>query len=327
MPELSTPTSPPHSLKRRRVLVLGATGGIGAEFCRVMHARGYAIVALHRSAKHVSRRVDLPNIEWRLGDAMDPRVVHAAAAGCSIILHALNPPAYRNWDRLALPMLENTIAAANANHARIVLPGNVYNYGPDAPQLLDETTPQQTLTGKGQVRIAMEQRLRAASHEGIRVLIVRAADFFGASALPNTSWLEIMCGASFRLRLAPKGVGHTWTYLPDAAETMARLLDREDTLDTFTHVMMRGHVDEDGSQVFRALDALQRSRPTFAFPWWFLRLTSFALAFSREVLELRYLFDRPVTMRNDALCDLIGEEPHTPLPQALAETFGAPPPT
>lgn len=305
-----------------RALVLGATGGIGTEFCRAMHRRGYTITALHHSPQHISHRVDLPNIDWRLADALDRVAVIDAAKGCSVILHALNPPGYRDWDRLALPMLENTIAAAQAHNARIVLPGNIYNYGPDAPQELDETTVQDAATVKGRVRIAMEERLRVASDDGVRVLIVRAVDFFGASALPNTSWLEIMCRGPWRLRLAAEGVGHTWSYLPDVAETMARLLEKEDELDMFAHFMMRGHIDKDGTEVFGALDGLHGPRRANAFPWWLLRVLAFAVPFAREVMELRYLFDRPFVLRNDALIACIGEEPHTPLSKALAETFG-----
>lgn len=317
---MSTPAQPPTSSKPR-VLVLGATGGIGAEFCRAMHRRGYAITALHRSPEHISHRVELPNIDWRLADALDRDAVMRAAEGCSVILHALNPPGYRDWGRLALPMLENTIAAAKAHGARIVLPGNVYNYGADAPQELNEATVQNAVTDKGRVRIAMERRLRAASDEGVRVLIVRAVDFYGASALPNTSWLEIMCGARWRLRLAPKGVGHSWSYLPDVAETMARLIDKEDALVTFADFMFRGHVDKDGTEVFAALDALQGRRRTVAFPWWLLRLLAFFVPFAREVMELRYLFDRPFVLRDDALEECIGEVPHTPLSKALRTIF------
>jgi peptide-methionine (R)-S-oxide reductase len=41
-------------------------------------------------------------------------------------VHAVNPPGYRGWSRLVLPMLDNTIAAASAVGATIVLPGTVY---------------------------------------------------------------------------------------------------------------------------------------------------------------------------------------------------------
>jgi hypothetical protein len=49
------------------------------------------------------------------------------------------PPGYRDWARLVLPMIDNTIAAARASGARIVLPGTVYNYGPNAFPVLRES--------------------------------------------------------------------------------------------------------------------------------------------------------------------------------------------
>ncbi len=43
--------------------------------------------------------------------------------------------------RLAIPMLANTIAAAVAERALIVFPGNLYNYGPDAWPTIREDSP------------------------------------------------------------------------------------------------------------------------------------------------------------------------------------------
>ena len=118
--------------------------------------------------------------------AMQRADVLAAAQGCSVIVHAVNPPGYRRWAELVLPMLDNTIAAATARGATIVLPGTVYNYGPDVFPLLAETAPQQPVTRKGAIRVALEQRLQAATQLGARVLIVRAGDFFGPQA--GNSW-------------------------------------------------------------------------------------------------------------------------------------------
>jgi hypothetical protein len=55
------------------------------------------------------------------------------------IVHAVNPPEYRNWAALVLPMIENTIAAAKTSGARILLPGTIYNFGPDAFPVFTET--------------------------------------------------------------------------------------------------------------------------------------------------------------------------------------------
>ncbi len=45
---------------------------------------------------------------------MNTADVVAAAEGVQVIVHAANPPGYRNWRGLALPMLRSTIAAAKA---------------------------------------------------------------------------------------------------------------------------------------------------------------------------------------------------------------------
>jgi nucleoside-diphosphate-sugar epimerase len=93
----------------------------------------------------------------RTGDALDRDSIVAAAQGTSAIVHAVNPPGYRNWAALVLPMIENTIAAAKASGARIVIPGTIYNFGPDAFPVLREDSPQRATTHKGKIRIALEQ--------------------------------------------------------------------------------------------------------------------------------------------------------------------------
>lgn len=41
---------------------------------------------------------------------MDLGRVLAAACGTSLIVHGVNPPAYRGWNRMVLPTLDNSIA-------------------------------------------------------------------------------------------------------------------------------------------------------------------------------------------------------------------------
>src|SRR6185295_91304 len=109
--------------------------------------------------------------------------VVAAGTGASVIVHAVNPPKYHNWAGLVLPMLDNTIAAAKASGARVLFPGTIYNFGPDAFPKLSETSAQHPLTRKGQIRVEMEERLKRATVDaGVRALIVRAGDYFGPHA-------------------------------------------------------------------------------------------------------------------------------------------------
>ncbi|MFD2781776.1 NAD-dependent epimerase/dehydratase family protein [Novosphingobium pokkalii] len=168
----------------RIALVLGVTGGIGGAVARRLVERGWSVRALVRA--HSAHRVP-QGVSAVIGDAMDGAAVAAAARGATVIVHAVNPPGYRNWNTVVLPMLDNSIAAARVSGAQVLLPGTVYNYGPDSLPLIDETAPQHAVTRKGAIRVEMERRLRAAADAGkIRALIVRAGDFFGPGAA--NSW-------------------------------------------------------------------------------------------------------------------------------------------
>jgi nucleoside-diphosphate-sugar epimerase len=155
----------------RGALVLGATGGVGGEVARRLIAAGWTVHALKRDPAKLSAADKASGLVWHRGDAMSAADVAAAAAGVSVTVHAVNPPGYRNWGKFVLPMLDNTIAAARANGARIVLPGNVYNFGPDAFPDLRETSPQNPVTAKGRIRVEMERRLREAASTEVGVLI------------------------------------------------------------------------------------------------------------------------------------------------------------
>jgi hypothetical protein len=74
-------------------------------------------------------------------------------------------------------MIENTIAAAKASGARILLPGMIYNYRQDAFPVLREDSPQTATTHKGKIRIALEKKLEDAEpREGIVVTTEHLSD-------------------------------------------------------------------------------------------------------------------------------------------------------
>jgi nucleoside-diphosphate-sugar epimerase len=305
----------------RKALVLGATGGIGGEMARVLQARGYAVTAMTRDRARAGSR---DGISWQVGDALVAADVARAAEGAGVIVHAVNPPGYRDWDKVVLPMLDNTIAAASRHRARVVLPGTVYNFGPDAWRAgaIGEDAPQNPVTRKGKIRVEMERRLRAAAEmDAIKVLIVRAGDYFGPGK--GNGWFGQIAKPGRRpralTRLGTAGVGHQWAFLPDVAETMARLLDRPD-LPAFARYHMDGHWDPDGTAM---LDAIRRvlaapELPARGFPWPLVRLASPLVPLFREILEMRYLWRDPVRLDNTALVATLDEEPRTPLDEAVA---------
>jgi len=304
-------------------LVLGAGGGVGGEVARQLRAAGWMVKALKRGLAREGFGAD--GLDWVRGDALDAADVLRAAAGCAVIVHAVNPPGYRDWDKLVLPMLANTIAAAEAGGALVVLPGTVYNYGADAFPLLTEDAPQHPATRKGAIRVRMEAELRDFCDRGGRALVLRAGDYFGPRA--GNNWFSqglVTAGRAVTRILNPgqHGAGHQWAYLPDVAAAIVALVGRRERLESFASFHMCGHWDEDGTGMAQAVArAVVRAggRPPriAAFPWWLARLAAPFNATMRELLEMRYLWQQPVRMDNTKLLAVLGEEPHTPLDQAV----------
>jgi nucleoside-diphosphate-sugar epimerase len=329
MPRMSAHEEIAMTHESRIALVLGATGGIGGEVTRALLRRGWRVRALSRRAASPQARVnreDAGGIEWIQGDAMSRDDVSQAAQGVSWIVHAVNPPKYRNWRALALPMLENTIAAACSTGAAILFPGTIYNYGPDAFPVLTERSPQRPLTRKGAIRVEMEQRLEHASHDGVQTLIVRAGDFFGPAA--GNNWLSqglVQPGKPVKRVLypGPGEIGHAWAYLPDLAETMVRLIERRGELARFEVFHFRGHWLPRGVEMAEQIcqvAALDPSRIR-SFPWWAIKAAAPFVEMFRELLEVRYLWQVAVELDNSKLLAMLGKEPHTPLDEAVRTTL------
>jgi nucleoside-diphosphate-sugar epimerase len=281
--------------------------------------------ALHRRPEEAAKSSVDPRIEWVKGDAMDAASVIAAAEGVSAIVHGANPPGYKNWKGVALPMLDSTIAAARAVGARIVLPGTVYNFGPEVLPRVNERADQRPHTRKGKIRVEMEARLRES---GVPVLIVRAGDFFGPRT--RNSWFSqglVRPGSPVRFVLYPAkpNVGHTWAYVPDLARTIALLLDRSAELPRFAVFHFRGHYFERGIEMAEAVSRVVGSGkpqvPIWPFPWLVIYMLAPFIETFRELIEMRWLWRQPLELVNDELVAFLGKEPHTPLDIAVEETL------
>ena len=309
-------------------LIIGASGGIGGQMAETLLARGWQVRALNRNPQKAARSTPgLEGIEWVKGDAMNKADVMAAAQGVNLVFHGANPPGYKNWKGLALPMLENAIAAAKSVNARLAFPGTVYNFAPDTFPFIAEDAPQKPQTRKGKIRVAMEKRLQEAAAAGLPVIIIRAGDFFGPRGSAN-NWF----GAGIIKPGKPLGsvsypgahkVGHSWAYLPDLAETFMQLIERADELPPFARFHFEGHWFDEGVEIARATARVAgvSDAKVKRLPWWAITLAAPFVETFRELLEMRYLWKKPLRLDNAKLVSLLGAEPHTPLDQALRETL------
>jgi nucleoside-diphosphate-sugar epimerase len=306
----------------KKALILGATGGIGGAVASALLRRGWSVRGMARDPLRTTGAASGGAIQWVTGDAMVRRDVVAAAQGVDTIVHAVNPPGYRNWESTVLPMIDNTIEAAQAvGGARIVLPGTIYNFDPAEVSVIGADTPQNPRSRKGAIRKQLEQRLEGATD--VPALIVRAGDFFGPGA--KSSWFSqslVMPKKPVRRLLDPAvSAGHSWAYLPDLADTFARLMMLDD-LDTFERVQFEGYVDETGDGILDAIRAtLGCHVPRSAFPWWLMRLLAPFGGFPREAAEIEQYWRHPVRLDNTRLVQLLGVEPRTPILAAVGLTL------
>jgi nucleoside-diphosphate-sugar epimerase len=280
------------------VLILGATGRFGRN----------AALAFERAGWSVRR--------FARGGDLD-----AAARGADVIACGWNPP-YPDWAAQVPGQVRAVIAAARASGATILMPGNVYVFGPGSPEVLRETTPHRATNPLGRVRIDLEQALRES---GVPVILLRAGDFLDTAASGN--WIDrVILKPLDKGRIAWPGrrtdVPHAWAFLPDMARAAVALCDRRATLDRFAEVNFPGHTlggDQIAAHLARLLGRAVAARP---MSWLPLRLAAPVAPMLRCLVEMRYLWDMPHRLDDARFRALLPDFVATPPDRALAAQIG-----
>jgi nucleoside-diphosphate-sugar epimerase len=301
-----------------RILVLGAAGRLGYVAAEAFRNAGWTVASLVRpdSAARAPAGTDI--IE---ADAIDHQAVAAAARGADVILHALNP-FFTNWPRRALPLTYSVIDAAEAAGATLLFPGNLYTYGSPLPAVINETTSMHPSSHKGQLRVTIEQRLAEAAERGLRVIILRAGDFYGRG---RRSLFNLVIASEIdRGRVSypgPLDVLHEWTYLPDFAAALVRLAAMRERLGRFETFGFPGHAIT--GREFTAAIARAAGRELAFKPmrWWFINALKPIVPTFRELSEIAYFWKEPHRIDGSKLAATIGEVPRTPLDVAVARAL------
>jgi nucleoside-diphosphate-sugar epimerase len=307
-----------------RILVLGAAGRFGYAAAEAFRDARWTVASLVRPGRAAGAPAGTEVVEV---DARDHAAVSAAARGADVVLHALNP-IYTEWSRLALPLAYSAITAAETAGATLLFPGNLYNYGSVLPPVIDEKTPMQPSSRKGRLRVAMEERMAEAAERGVRVIILRAGDFYGGG---NGSWLDLVITKDIRRnRLTYPGLldpVHEWAYLPDAVAAMVRLAEIRDRLQPFETFGFPGHAVTGREFTTAIARATSRKLGVKPMSWWLIHALRPIVPLCRELSEIAYLWDQPHRIDGGKLTTALGHVAHTQvdvaIARALAELYGA----
>jgi len=277
-------------------LILGATGRIGRHADQAFSAAGWNV-------RRFRRGQDLTR----------------AARGADVIVNAWNPP-YSRWQAEVPGLTNMVIAAARASGATVIIPGNVYVFGPDMPALIGPEAPHRADTPLGLVRRQMEAAYRKA---GIRTIVLRAGDFLDDQ--PSGNWFDkVIAKRAAKGRLSYPGatdIAHAWAWLPDLTRAMVGLADIRETLPEFSDLAFPGHTLTGAELATSCGQALGRPVIARRMSWLPVHLARPVWSEARHLLEMRYLWDVPHKLDGRALDRLLPNRAQTPLASVLARAL------
>lgn len=169
----------------------------------------------------------------------------------------------------------------------------------------------------------MEERLKQASQNGARVIIIRAGDFIGANA-PSTWVRQLIKPGKHGYTVSAAGpvdLPHSWAYLPDIARTVVELVTQMPQLPAYNVFHFKGYQCSFAEIAETIRQSTGKVVKIKALPWWLFRTFSPFSKLFRGLLELRYLWDKPVNLSDAKLRDTLKNPlPFTPLGEALIES-------
>jgi nucleoside-diphosphate-sugar epimerase len=297
----------------KNVLILGANGRFGRATHKAFTNAGWNVTALVRPGK-----ADRPNTIQ--ADASDAAALQEAAQGFDVIVNALNPP-YHKWDEMLPVLTASVIAAARSSGATVLIPGNVYNYSTNPPAILSADTPQTATKGKGALRVEMERSFRDASD--IRTIVLRGGDFIEAAKTGNWFDGQITNKVDKGVITYPGATNqtHAWAYLPDMARAAVELCEIRDTLPRFADIPFAGFALT-GVELIDAVEvATDKTLKVKRVPWGIMSAIGIFSPLIREVVAMRYLWNKPHQLDGSALTALLPNFKPTPLNIAMREVL------
>ena len=281
----------------KTVLILGASGRVGRHAADAFWTAGWRVRLFDRETD----------------DLM------VSAKGADVIVNGWNP-AYPDWAAEVPDLTARVIAAAEANGATIILPGNVYVFGKMTPSPWSEGSRHAATNTLGQIRVEMEAAYRASSAQ---VLILRAGDFLDTEASGNWFDAVIAKSADKGALVAPGNPDalHAWAYLPDLAQAMVALANKRVDLERFEDIPFDGYTLSLNDMARIAGQATGREFRVKRMAWWPLVIAVPFWKMARHLIEMRYLWSLPHSLDGSKMEEILPEfrptDPATALASAL----------
>jgi nucleoside-diphosphate-sugar epimerase len=215
--------------------ILGAGGDIGNKLAKLLAASNQPFRLVGRNPSATAGAT-----ETVAADITDEDQTIRAVAGSSVV-HLLVGLKYDHkiWQEAWPRIMRNTIEACKRAGAKIIFFDNVYMYGKVAGPMTEET-PFNPCSKKGEIRANIATTLINAWKSGdLTGMIARAADFYGPdtrNGMANLITFEPLSRKKTASWLVNDAVPHSFTYTPDAAQSLVQLAERATAWNQTWHV-------------------------------------------------------------------------------------------
>ena len=306
--------------------LFGATGTVGKALAAELAKKGQPFRAVGRSEERLRRdfRVYEPLVEYCVADLSDSAAAARAAAGADTIFYTVGVP-YTQFEqhpkltRIALG------AAEAAGVRRYVHLSTVYPYGVPQQEFVSESHPRNPLAFKGRMRKEQEDLVFAADNpKGMRTAILRPPDFYGPDS--ELSYVRAIFDAALKGGTAnvigPIDTPHEFIFVPDLAETLIALAEKEEAYGKAWNVAGPGLTTtrQFAEMVFATVHQKPRLRVAGKF---MLRVLGLFNPLLREVVEMHYLWTTPVKLDDTHLRQLLPNLHKTPYAEGIRATIDA----
>lgn len=299
-------------------VVFGA-GQVGTPLAMKLIEQGERVRVVRRSHGEIA-----PGAELVPGDALDPGFCARACEGASVVYHCMNP-AYDSklWAKVVPRTMDNLIAAAGGAGARLVVLDNLYMLGRTGGRPMNEDTPMNPCSRKGEVRARAAERLLEAHKKGeVRAVSGRASDYYGPRGtltyLGDFFWKPVLAGKKARSPVDPDAV-HTYHYIPDVAAGLVRLGGAPEDALGRAWMLPCQPAGSLRQLVERFAKVLGRRIPVGRVPRLALRAAGLFVPLIREMNEMLYQWDEPFVVDDRRFRETFAAKP-VPADTAARET-------
>jgi nucleoside-diphosphate-sugar epimerase len=198
--------------------------------------------------------------------------------------------------------MDNLIAAAGRAGARLVVLDNVYMLGRPAGRPLDEDTPLNPCSRKGEIRARAAQRLFEAHRRGDVIATAgRASDFYGPGGtltyLGDQFWRPAISSKTVRVLVNPDAI-HTYHYIPDVAAGLMALGCAGPDVYGRPWMLPCAPAGTMRELTARLSHKLGREIRLARVPRWTVRAIAIFVPILREVDEMLYQWDEPFVIND-----------------------------